>query len=216
MAFKVFTNGSILTDTDLNDYLMEQSVISCTSGSRPSSPQDGMMIYETDTRFYRGWNSSDSSWNYLASNRKLWCRKTADQSKTSTTTVAADTDLLITGVPASTYYRLNAVVGYNGDSAADMKGGLYGPSGGSFAGTYQSPPSGASGTNGSMTYDFASFGNAFIFGCTGTGFNCAAEFNGVLHSGTGGTVGFQWAQNASSGTATTVLTSSYITLFPIA
>lgn len=58
MAFKVFTNGAILADTDLNDYLMKQTVIVCTSGTRPSSPVEGMTIYETDTDRYASWNGS--------------------------------------------------------------------------------------------------------------------------------------------------------------
>lgn len=49
MAYKAFTNGSILTDTDLNTYLMRQTVIVCTSGTRPPSPVEGMVIFETDT-----------------------------------------------------------------------------------------------------------------------------------------------------------------------
>lgn len=216
MGYKLWGFEEVLASADVNAYLMKQAVISCTSGTRPSSPQDGMMIYETDTRFFRSWNSSDSSWNFVATNRKLWCRKGTDTGRASNTTPSADPDLLIPNVPASTYYRLNAVVGYFADTTADMKGGLYGPSGASYAGTYQAPPSSATGTSGSMTYDFASFGTGFIFGGTGTGNNIAAEFNGVLYSGTGGTVGFTWAQSVSSGTATTVLTSSYITLFPIA
>lgn len=63
MAFKVFTNGAILTDTDLNDYLMEQAVIQCTSGTRPSSPNAGMTIYETNTNRYACW--SGSAWVYM-------------------------------------------------------------------------------------------------------------------------------------------------------
>jgi hypothetical protein len=49
MAYKVFTNGSILADSDLNTYLMKQTVIVCTSGTRPGSPVEGMVVYETDT-----------------------------------------------------------------------------------------------------------------------------------------------------------------------
>lgn len=49
MAFKTFTAGSVLTAADVNDYLMEQAVITCTSGTRPSSPNEGMTIFETDT-----------------------------------------------------------------------------------------------------------------------------------------------------------------------
>lgn len=49
MAFKTFNAGDVLTDSDVNTYLMKQVVISCTSGTRPGSPTDGMVIYETDT-----------------------------------------------------------------------------------------------------------------------------------------------------------------------
>jgi hypothetical protein len=56
MPFKTFANGAILTDVDLNDYLMEQTVISCTSGTRPASPNEGMLIYETDTDRYVSYN----------------------------------------------------------------------------------------------------------------------------------------------------------------
>lgn len=49
MPFKTFNAGDVLTAADVNDYLMEQAVITCTSGTRPSSPAEGMTIYETDT-----------------------------------------------------------------------------------------------------------------------------------------------------------------------
>ncbi len=49
MAFKTFTVGEIATASDVNTYLMKQAVIVCTSGTRPSSPVEGMTIYETDT-----------------------------------------------------------------------------------------------------------------------------------------------------------------------
>lgn len=65
MPFKVFTNGSILPDTDLNDYLMEQVIISCTSSTRPSSPNDGMAIWETDTERYMSYNATAGGWVYL-------------------------------------------------------------------------------------------------------------------------------------------------------
>ena len=67
MAFKTFTNGSILTDTDLNDYLMKQSVIVCTSGTRPSSPVEGMTIYETDTNRHVKWTGG--AWEIVAATR---------------------------------------------------------------------------------------------------------------------------------------------------
>jgi len=49
VAFKTFNVGDVLTASDANTYLMKQAVIVCTSGTRPSSPVEGMTIYETDT-----------------------------------------------------------------------------------------------------------------------------------------------------------------------
>jgi hypothetical protein len=63
MPFRVFTTGEVLTDTLLQDYLMEQVVITCTSGTRPSSPTDGMVIFETDTDMLRAY--SNGSWTVV-------------------------------------------------------------------------------------------------------------------------------------------------------
>lgn len=62
MAFKTFAPG-VLTSSDLNTFLMRQAVITCTSSTRPSSPSEGMTIYETDTdllAIYTG-----SAWQYV-------------------------------------------------------------------------------------------------------------------------------------------------------
>ena len=49
MAFKTFSDGNALAASEVNDYLMKQAVIACTAATRPSAPQAGMTIYETDT-----------------------------------------------------------------------------------------------------------------------------------------------------------------------
>lgn len=49
MPYKTFTAGSVLTASDIMTYLMKQVIITCTSGTRPSGPNEGMTIYETDT-----------------------------------------------------------------------------------------------------------------------------------------------------------------------
>lgn len=65
MPFNVFTNGDVFTAAHVNDYLMEQANISCTSGTRPGSPNDGMLIFETDTDLVRRWNGT--SWIVMGS-----------------------------------------------------------------------------------------------------------------------------------------------------
>lgn len=57
MPLKTFTAGETLTAADVNTYLAKQAVIVCTSGTRPASPVEGMVIHETDTDktlFYNG------------------------------------------------------------------------------------------------------------------------------------------------------------------
>lgn len=44
-----FTVGEVLTAANVNNYLMKQTTIVCTSGTRPGSPVQGMVIFETDT-----------------------------------------------------------------------------------------------------------------------------------------------------------------------
>lgn len=57
-GFKTFAIGDVLTASDVNGFLMSQVIIQCTSGSRPSSPVDGMTIYETDTDRMLTWKNS--------------------------------------------------------------------------------------------------------------------------------------------------------------
>lgn len=51
MAFKDFATDDIFTEADA-DMLMRQSVIVCTSGTRPAGGTEGMFIYETDTKSF--------------------------------------------------------------------------------------------------------------------------------------------------------------------
>lgn len=61
MPKKTFT-ASVLTAADMNTYLMNQAVITCTSGTRPSGPVEGMTIYETDTDCYATYTGT--AWEY--------------------------------------------------------------------------------------------------------------------------------------------------------
>lgn len=56
-GFKTFTSAA-LSSSDVNGYLMKQSVIQCTSTTRPSSPHEGMTIYETDSNLMLSYSGS--------------------------------------------------------------------------------------------------------------------------------------------------------------
>lgn len=65
-GFKTFT-AATLTASDVNGYLMRQTVIQATSTTRPSSPHTGMLIYETDT--YRFASYDSTGWTYTGWNK---------------------------------------------------------------------------------------------------------------------------------------------------
>jgi hypothetical protein len=69
VAYKVFTNGSVLNASEVNENLMNQSVITFTNStaraSAITSPVEGMVTYLADTDTYQFWNGT--AWTALVS-----------------------------------------------------------------------------------------------------------------------------------------------------
>lgn len=140
--------------------------------------------------------------------------KSSDTSRQSTTTVAADPDLIY-NMPAARYYQLQALIVFQSPTTADFKGGLYGPTNATFSGIYHAQDAQTTNTSVGAIYT-----NAIGFTSTGTfggsGGNLTILIEGMLYSGDGGNLGFTWAQVASVATATIVRTGSYFKLTPAA
>jgi hypothetical protein len=62
MAYHTFVSSEVLTASNVMTYLMNQAVIRCTSGTRPGSPSQGMVIFETDTQKLRVYTDA---WDYF-------------------------------------------------------------------------------------------------------------------------------------------------------
>jgi hypothetical protein len=62
VPFKTFTAGAVLTASDVNTYLAKQAVVVCTSTTRPTSPPEGMAIYETDTDKVLVYTTATTGW----------------------------------------------------------------------------------------------------------------------------------------------------------
>ncbi|WP_030487264.1 hypothetical protein [Micromonospora chokoriensis] len=92
MPFKTFTVGEVLTAGDVNNYLAKQAVISCTSGTRPSSPGAGMTIYETDTNLLRIYDGS--GWALIG---QYWPATTTDRQGGAYTITNTAFDVTTTG-----------------------------------------------------------------------------------------------------------------------
>jgi hypothetical protein len=75
--------------------LLQQTIVPCTSGTRPSSPPNGMHVYETDTTRLMKWNSGLSAWEAVAGSR---------QSFTPTLTASGTSPTIGTGAVRSGWY----------------------------------------------------------------------------------------------------------------
>ena len=124
MAFKTFTDGVPLPEGDLNDYLMRQCVITTTSGARPSSPTEGMTIYETDTDKLLVYTTATTGW--VPPWNLPWGYITANSSATAQTGISAVTDMNGTAVTwtalAARRYKVTMSGAVYGGTAGDSIG----------------------------------------------------------------------------------------------
>ncbi|KND38489.1 hypothetical protein [Streptomyces acidiscabies] len=124
-------------------------------------------------------------------------RKSADESVTSSTTLQNDNHLLLPVVATATYDLFLMCI-FSGDTAGDIKFAWSVPSGTVLRWVDQTGASGVA----TDTDTYSAPG-----GSTQVGFQIWAT---VVTSSTAGNVQFQWAQNASSATATIVRTNSHL------
>jgi hypothetical protein len=112
MSFKVFTNGSVLNASELNEFLMNQSVIafsnSTARASAIPSPVEGMLTYLEDTNTYQFWNGT--SWQDLLDASSGWSDKSANYS-----IVAADRGSTIRSTGSAINITIDNVLTQQGD-----------------------------------------------------------------------------------------------------
>jgi len=145
---------------------------------------------------------------YLVNNR--YAIKPADTARFSTTTPANDPDLTI-AVDANKTYFVNMTVLFTAvNGTGDLQFQFTIPAGTVFSGTATDP-------NGVVPYTASPPGRAIttLLGVTGagTGTVAAIVFNGVLATGgSSGSFTFQWSQQTSNATSTTVKQGSHMFL----
>ena len=112
MAYKVFTNGSVLNASEVNDNLMNQAVITFTNSTARSSaitsPVEGMFTYLADTDTFQFWNGT--AWQDLLDGATGWSDKTADYS-----IVAADRGSTIRSTSTAITITIDDVLTQQGD-----------------------------------------------------------------------------------------------------
>lgn len=145
---------------------------------------------------------------YLVNTR--YALKTADTSRTSTTTLTADPDLVVVA-DANKIYEMLIMMVYNGPTAGGFKFDVTVPSGTTFAGAlWQVSSAGTFAAAAVLSPSGLTLAGITGFHFTATtGSDQAAYIMGTLDTaGTGGNVTVRWAQDTSSGTSTKLLTGS--------
>lgn len=134
-------------------------------------------------------------------------RKASNESVTSSTTLQNDDELKY-AMAANTNYHFEISVLYTGATAGDIKFSINLPSGADLWASGIIPSGGTVSMFGPITSPLGVISGLDALGTT----NPTMIFiRGVVMNGsTAGDLQFQWAQNASSGTATTVYAGSYL------
>jgi hypothetical protein len=101
VAYKVFTNGSVLNASEINDNLMNQSVMvfsnSTARAAAITSPIEGMLTWLQDTNKYQNYNGS--AWVDLGGGGAI--AQVVSTAKTNTFTTSSQTFTTVTGLTAT-------------------------------------------------------------------------------------------------------------------
>src|SRR5262249_48926995 len=158
------------------------------------------------------WNAGDvlTAADQNAWTVPLYAEKTSGFTATSNTTLANDPQLVL-ALAANAVYIMDTYLWYDGGTlgASDLKAFLTGPSGVGYV--VQTLYYNAAGND--MERLTQNTGFTFLMGTEGTGTPRAATVKGrVSTSSTSGNLQWQFAQNTSSATTTTVHSQSYMML----
>jgi hypothetical protein len=144
-------------------------------------------------------------------------RKTADTSRTNTTTRTADPHLA-GAVTINSTYEISGMLVYDGSTTGDMSLDFTVPAGSTLLYNAVGQGTGATTTEGTINTASAAAGSVRSFGTVGVGTNVTLLLTGTLvTAGTAGSLTLEWAQNALDAVnATTMKTNSFINLRRVA
>lgn len=204
MPYTTLVAGTTITASWANASVRDQVVTPfATAAARTSaisSPVTGMLSHRADGFAFEGYDGT--GW-VLAAQQQVFCRKTADESLSSTTTLQND-DALLWAVRTGAVYIMHLWVLYNSGTTPDFKLGFSVPAGTTMAwGWFGSDPTPA-------VVNAGPYSESSSTAAGGIGANQWLHAHGfITTAGTAGNVNFQWAQNTSDGTSTTVRAGSY-------
>lgn len=132
--------------------------------------------------------------------KRLWARKSADESVTSSTTLQND-DHLALAVVANASYVMKLMIIYTSAATPGIKYGWTGPASATLSW----------GTS-TAVISFLALSDTDNWSNTASAIHSTCYTGVLVTAGSSGTLQFQWAQNASNATAMTVKAGSYLML----
>jgi hypothetical protein len=137
-------------------------------------------------------------------------RKATDEGRASTTTLANDTSLVLTGLVSGAIYQVTGVIFYDGGasgSAGNLKWKFTVPT--SSSGSYSVPHMNETLQNALPLQQ--QWTDTVTAGTNGVGTGYFLLVSGILIPGANGSLQFQWAQDSSQATNTHILANSFLT-----
>jgi len=211
MPYKTFTIEEA-TSSDVNTYLMQQAVITCTAGTRPGSPVSGMRIWQTDT--LTGYIYVGGSW-VLHERVAPLTRKTASESVFNSTTLQND-DHLVVAVQPNASYIMELFLIYDTLNTAGLKIGWTFPTGATMTWSthgYEDPNHNTAVVPISVATHVITDVVTLNAENTSPHPPVAIHVRGILlTSSTAGTLQLQWAQNSAQADFANVNINSFLRL----
>lgn len=137
----------------------------------------------------------------------VWARKSADQTKTNSSTLSNDSALVLP-VEANAEYDVEAKIFYEAPTANDFKFAFTWPSGASFPWGVLMQVNTSTGTSGSLApfvFGNPTSGDFFVAGGGGAGNQLLLLIKGsLIMGGTAGNLQFQFAQSSAAAGTTAV------------
>jgi hypothetical protein len=160
MSFKVFTNGSVLPASELNEYLMQQAVIafatSTARGLAITSPVEGMLTYLEDSNTFQFYNGT--AWQDLLDGATGWSDKAANYS-----IVAADRGSTIRSTGSAITITIDNVLTQQGDRIDFIQAGAGQITFAAGSGVTLSSKSGLLKSNGQFSAATVLFGGSGVY-----------------------------------------------------
>lgn len=180
----------------------------CTAITRPGSPVNGQVIFQTDTYNTFVWHAADATW---LSMMPLTAFKAANKTVNNSTTLSADSELVI-AVEANTSYLFEAYLEYSSATTPDAKFSITTPAGATWSIAPRGLTTGVAATSGSIETAPLTTGGIALGG-NGAGTHLTATPSGqVTITGTAGNVTLTWAQNTANVSDTVLYAGSWMRL----